>query len=215
MLADSLLPITFWAEEVNTACYVLNRDLVTKSHNKTPYELLNGRTPKLDFMRPFGCPFTILNTVDPLGKFKGKADEGFLVGYSVTSKAFRIFNTKTRKSEENLHSSDDKVADDKPKDDTGSKSIEEPINKEYQANIDELGRLMSQEKEVSDATDALKKDAGEPSSPNPDAFIPANTLLHVDQDDSQIPNLEDTVELRSTGIFTSAYGDDLDIFTSG
>ncbi|GJZ45062.1 putative ribonuclease H-like domain-containing protein [Tanacetum coccineum] len=40
MLAESLLPILFWAEEVNTACYVLNRVLVTKPQNKTPYELL-------------------------------------------------------------------------------------------------------------------------------------------------------------------------------
>nr|GEX56827.1 ribonuclease H-like domain-containing protein [Tanacetum cinerariifolium] len=61
MLADSLLPIIFWVQAVNIACYVLNRALVTKSHNKTPYELLNGRTPRLDFMRPFGCPVTILN----------------------------------------------------------------------------------------------------------------------------------------------------------
>nr|GEW18159.1 hypothetical protein [Tanacetum cinerariifolium] len=42
---DSLLPIPFWAEAVNTACYVKNRVLVTKPHNKTPYELLHGRTP--------------------------------------------------------------------------------------------------------------------------------------------------------------------------
>nr|GEU45138.1 hypothetical protein [Tanacetum cinerariifolium] len=248
MLANSLLPITFWAEVVNTACYVLNRALVTKSHNKTPYELLNGRTPRLDFMRPFGCLVTILNTLDPLEKFEGKADERFLVGCSVTSKAFRVFNTKNRKVEENLKevsdqhnivlplwscisstfkSSDDKVADDKPKDDTGSKTVEEPVNKEDQAYRDELDRLMSQEKEASDAADALRKDnpvndastsgtfsAGGPSSPHPDLFIPANTLLHVDQDDSQIPDLKDTAELRRTGIFTSAYGDDFEIFTS-
>nr|GFA05383.1 putative ribonuclease H-like domain-containing protein [Tanacetum cinerariifolium] len=61
----------------------LNRVLVTKPHNKTPYELLHGRTPSIGFMRPFGCPVTILNTLDSLGKFKGKVDEGFLVGYSV------------------------------------------------------------------------------------------------------------------------------------
>nr|GFC04425.1 ribonuclease H-like domain-containing protein [Tanacetum cinerariifolium] len=36
----SFLPTTFWAEAVNTACYVLNRVLVTKPQNKTPYELL-------------------------------------------------------------------------------------------------------------------------------------------------------------------------------
>nr|GFA49384.1 putative ribonuclease H-like domain-containing protein [Tanacetum cinerariifolium] len=45
LLADSLLPIPFWAEAVNTACYVQNRVLVTKPHYKTPYELLHGRLP--------------------------------------------------------------------------------------------------------------------------------------------------------------------------
>nr|GEY29081.1 putative ribonuclease H-like domain-containing protein [Tanacetum cinerariifolium] len=106
MLTDSLLPILFWAETVNTACYVQNRVLVTKPHNKTPYELLHGRTPSIGFIRPFGYPVTILNTLDPLGKFKGKVDEGFLVGYSVNSKAFRVFNNRTRIVQETLHSTD-------------------------------------------------------------------------------------------------------------
>nr|GEV10490.1 ribonuclease H-like domain-containing protein [Tanacetum cinerariifolium] len=66
-----------------------NKVLVTKPHHKTPYELLHGRLPSIGFMRPFGCHVTILNTLDPLGKFQGKVDEGFLVGYSVYSKAFR------------------------------------------------------------------------------------------------------------------------------
>nr|GEU69268.1 hypothetical protein [Tanacetum cinerariifolium] len=103
MLTDSLLPIPFWAKAVNTACYVQNWALVTKPHNKTPYELLLGRTPIIGFMRPFGCPVTILNTLDPLGKFDGKADEGFLVGYSVSSKAFRVFNSRTRIVQETLY----------------------------------------------------------------------------------------------------------------
>ncbi|GJW92927.1 putative ribonuclease H-like domain-containing protein [Tanacetum coccineum] len=72
MLDDSKLPTTFWAEAVNTACYVQNKVLVVKPHNKTPYEL---------FM----------------------ADEGFFVGYSLNSKAFRVFNSRTRIVEENLH----------------------------------------------------------------------------------------------------------------
>ncbi|GJU95933.1 ribonuclease H-like domain-containing protein [Tanacetum coccineum] len=75
MLVDSKLPTTFWAKAVNTACYVLNRVLVIKPHNKTPYELIRGRTPLIDFMKPFGCLVTILNTRDHLGKFDGKADE--------------------------------------------------------------------------------------------------------------------------------------------
>nr|GEX88734.1 hypothetical protein [Tanacetum cinerariifolium] len=293
MLADSLMPITLWVKAVNTACYVLNRALVTKHLIKTPYELLNGRSPRLDFMKPFGYPVTIFNTLDPLGKFKGKVDARFLVGYSVTSKSFKVINTKTRKVEENLHvrffknkpnvagsvpnwlfdinsltnsmnyipvsagnqtdkntgpqdtngkkgtqgnvnagkevfdqhhivlplwssisftykSSDDKAEDDKPKDDIGLKTVVKPVNKEYQAYRDELDKLMSQEKEASDATDSVRKDnlvnaastsgtfsAGGPSFPHPDAFIPDDMLLYVDQDDSQIPDLEDTAKLRS------------------
>ncbi|GJY88369.1 ribonuclease H-like domain-containing protein [Tanacetum coccineum] len=103
MLADFKFPTTFWAEAVNNACYVQNRVLVIKPHNKTPYELFHGRTPILNFMRPFGCPVTILNTIDHLGKFNGKADEGFFVRYSLNSKAFRVFNSRTRIVEENLH----------------------------------------------------------------------------------------------------------------
>ncbi|GKA97617.1 putative ribonuclease H-like domain-containing protein [Tanacetum coccineum] len=80
MLVDSKLPTTFWAEVVNTACYVLNKVLVIKPHTKIPYELIHGRTPLIDFMKPFGCPVTILNTRDHLGKFDGKANEGFFVG---------------------------------------------------------------------------------------------------------------------------------------
>ncbi|GJT03673.1 retrovirus-related pol polyprotein from transposon TNT 1-94 [Tanacetum coccineum] len=67
MLADSKVPITFWAEAVNTACYVQNRVLVIKPYNKTPYELFLGRKPALNFKRPFGYPVTILNTIDHLG----------------------------------------------------------------------------------------------------------------------------------------------------
>ncbi|GKB25813.1 putative ribonuclease H-like domain-containing protein, partial [Tanacetum coccineum] len=78
ILAYSKLPTTCWAEAVNTACYVQNRVLVIKPHNKTPYKLF-------------------------LGKFDGKADEGFFIRYSTNSKALRVFNSRTRIVEENLH----------------------------------------------------------------------------------------------------------------
>nr|GEU57769.1 hypothetical protein [Tanacetum cinerariifolium] len=73
------------------------------AHNKTPYELFRGRTPALSFIRPFGCHVTILNTLDHLGKFDGKADEGYFFGYYMNSKAFRVYNIRTRRVEENLH----------------------------------------------------------------------------------------------------------------
>ncbi|GJR12393.1 putative ribonuclease H-like domain-containing protein [Tanacetum coccineum] len=103
MLTDSKLPTTFWAEAVSTACYVQNRVLIVKPHNKTPYELFRGIKPAIGFMKPFGCHVTILNTLDKLGKFDGKSDEGFFVGYSLSSKAFRVYNIRTRKVQENLH----------------------------------------------------------------------------------------------------------------
>ncbi|GJX90284.1 putative ribonuclease H-like domain-containing protein [Tanacetum coccineum] len=78
MLADSKLPTMFWTEAVRTACYVLNRVLVTSPHNKTPYALLTGNIPSVSHFKPFGCHVTILNTSDHLGKFDGKADEGYI-----------------------------------------------------------------------------------------------------------------------------------------
>nr|GEV33276.1 ribonuclease H-like domain-containing protein [Tanacetum cinerariifolium] len=107
------------------------RVLVTKLYNKTPYELLLGKTPSIGFMRPFGCPVTILNTLDPIEKFDGKADKGFLVGYSVNSKAFRNIDTDAafdvKENENEVHvspSSSDKLNkhDEKAKRDAKGKS---------------------------------------------------------------------------------------------
>ncbi|GJY64848.1 putative ribonuclease H-like domain-containing protein [Tanacetum coccineum] len=103
MLADSKLPTMFWTEAVSTACYVLNRVLVTRPHNKTPYELLSGKVPNISHLKPFGCHVTILNTSDHLGKFEGKADEGFIVGYAAHSKAYRVYNLSSKKIEETLN----------------------------------------------------------------------------------------------------------------
>nr|GEY45930.1 putative ribonuclease H-like domain-containing protein [Tanacetum cinerariifolium] len=98
-------------------------------------------------------------------------------------------------------------------DDTGSKTVKEPINKEDQAYIDEFDRLMSQEKEASDAADALRwkfeqgciDQRGVTNSSSTTSF---NTVSHP------VNATKDTVELQSTGIFNSAYNDDLDIFDS-
>nr|GEW49738.1 putative ribonuclease H-like domain-containing protein [Tanacetum cinerariifolium] len=91
------------AEAVNTACYVKNRVFVNKSQNKTPYELFNGRTPAIGFLKPFVCRVMILKTLNHLGKFDAKGDEGYFIGYSMSSKAFRVFNKRTKRVEENLH----------------------------------------------------------------------------------------------------------------
>ncbi|GJW52158.1 putative ribonuclease H-like domain-containing protein, partial [Tanacetum coccineum] len=80
--------------------------IITETTNHgytTSYELIHGRPLLIDFMKPFGCPVTILNTRDHLGKFDVKADEGFFVGYFVVSKAMRVFNKRTMIVEETLN----------------------------------------------------------------------------------------------------------------
>ncbi|GJR67599.1 putative ribonuclease H-like domain-containing protein [Tanacetum coccineum] len=90
-----------------TYCLVITDDfrrvLVTKPQNKIPYELVTGKISIIRYIRPFGCHVTILNTIDHLGKFEEKSDEGFLVGCSLNSKAFRVYNLETKRVEENLH----------------------------------------------------------------------------------------------------------------
>ncbi|GJX60934.1 putative ribonuclease H-like domain-containing protein [Tanacetum coccineum] len=103
MLADSLLPILFWAESTK---HKFHETLWAKC-DKREYSV--ARTPQQNGVAErknrtlIGCARTMLDTLDPLGKFDGKAEEGFLVGYFVHSKAFRVFNTETRKVKENLH----------------------------------------------------------------------------------------------------------------
>ncbi|GKD29720.1 copia protein [Tanacetum coccineum] len=102
MLANSFLPNTFWAEAVNTACYVLNWVLVTKPQNKTPYELITGKIPIISYIRPFGCHVTILNTIDHLGKFERKSDEGFVLCTNLSNRVLGLETSKDAQAAEIL-----------------------------------------------------------------------------------------------------------------
>ncbi|GJU39539.1 putative ribonuclease H-like domain-containing protein, partial [Tanacetum coccineum] len=185
----SLLPTTFWAEAVNTASYVQNRVLVTKPHNKTPYELLLGRPPCINFMRPFGCPVTILNTLDPLGKFDGKADEGFFVGYSINSKAFRL----------RPQSLEDAVADDA---EGGASNKEDDQNvQDFRVALDNL--LVKQKKSYTNSTNR-------DSTVSPCVSTAGQNFTNADDlpTDPLMPDLENTADLLNTGIFSGAYDDE-------
>ena len=103
MLNEHSLPKYFWAEAVNTACYILNRVLVRPLLTKTPYELWNNKKPNVSYFKVFGCKCFILNEKDNLGKFDAKSDEGIFLGYSWISKAFHIFNKRTLIIEESIH----------------------------------------------------------------------------------------------------------------
>ncbi|GJY21361.1 putative ribonuclease H-like domain-containing protein [Tanacetum coccineum] len=221
MLADSLLPTTFWAEAVSTACYVQNRVLVTKPHNKTPYELLHGRPPSISFMRPFGCPVTILNTLDPLGKFDGKADEGGpdslfdinLLTNSMNYEPVAVENQTNKNAgiKDNVdavptqqyillpllydspQSSKDAVADD-----AGKKTNDEPAN---EVALDNL--LVQQKNGYANSTNR-------DSTISPSVSADGQSFTNVDDlpTDPLMPDLEDTTHLLNTGIFSGAYDDE-------
>jgi transposase InsO family protein len=92
MLAEYNVSDSYWAEAINTACYSSNRLYCHKLLKKTPYELLIGRKPNISYFRVFGCKCYILRKGSRLSKFEKKCDEGFLLGYSSNSKAYRVFN---------------------------------------------------------------------------------------------------------------------------
>ncbi|GJR10959.1 retrovirus-related pol polyprotein from transposon TNT 1-94 [Tanacetum coccineum] len=103
MLNEQSLPQKFWCNAVDTSTYILNRILIRAILGKTPYELLRGRKPTLDYFRVFGSKCFILNTKDYLTKFDPKSYEGVFLGYSQNSKAYIILNKHTKKIEESLN----------------------------------------------------------------------------------------------------------------
>ncbi|GJR67212.1 retrovirus-related pol polyprotein from transposon TNT 1-94 [Tanacetum coccineum] len=103
MLNEQSLPQKFWCNVIDTSTYILNRILIRAILGKTPYEILRGRKPTLDYFRVFGSKCFILNTKDYLTKFDPKSYEGVFLGYSQNSKAYIILNKHTRKIEESLN----------------------------------------------------------------------------------------------------------------
>ena len=104
MLNETNLPKYLWADAVSTACYVSNRVLIRPILKKTPYELYKGRKPNISHLHVFGCKcFVHNNGKDNLGKFDSKSDEGIFLGYSLSSKAYRVFNKRTLVVEESMH----------------------------------------------------------------------------------------------------------------
>ena len=105
-----VLPLPFLRKKTRTsptlsiACYILNRDMLRPTVEKTPYELLRGRKLTTSHMRSFGCKCFIHNNgKDNLGKFDSRSDEGVFIGYSMRSSAYKVYNKRLMKIEESIH----------------------------------------------------------------------------------------------------------------
>ncbi|GJS90064.1 retrovirus-related pol polyprotein from transposon TNT 1-94 [Tanacetum coccineum] len=103
MLNEQSIPQKFWCNAVDTSTYIINRISIRHILGKTPYELLRGRKPNLNYFKVFGSKCFILNTKDYLTKFDPKSYEGVFLGYSQNSKAYIILNKQTMKVEESLN----------------------------------------------------------------------------------------------------------------
>lgn len=69
-----------------------NRCLVRSILDKTPYELLTKKKPKLIYFKPFGCECFVLNDgKEDLRKFNLRSDEEIFVGCTSTFKAYKIY----------------------------------------------------------------------------------------------------------------------------
>ncbi|GJV39175.1 retrovirus-related pol polyprotein from transposon TNT 1-94 [Tanacetum coccineum] len=88
---------------VRIACYIQNKSIIVKRHDKTPYEILRERISDISYFHVFGCPVFIHNHKDHLRKFDVKADDGYFLGYSFVSKSFRVFNTQRQQIEKTYH----------------------------------------------------------------------------------------------------------------
>ncbi|GJW57601.1 retrovirus-related pol polyprotein from transposon TNT 1-94 [Tanacetum coccineum] len=103
MLSAAKVPLFFWAEAIATACFTQNCSLVIPRHEKTPYHIINARKPSVKFFHIFGSLCYIVRDGENLDKMKEKGDACIFVGYSTQSKAYRVFNKRTRMIVETIH----------------------------------------------------------------------------------------------------------------
>nr|GFA73381.1 retrovirus-related Pol polyprotein from transposon TNT 1-94 [Tanacetum cinerariifolium] len=109
MLTFANLASFLWAEAITTTCFTLNRSIIHKRFDKTPYELINKRKPNIKFFRVFGCRCYLLNDYEDVRKLKEKGDIRVFVGYSKESAAFRIYNKRSRKIHESMNVNFDEI----------------------------------------------------------------------------------------------------------
>ncbi|GKD12102.1 retrovirus-related pol polyprotein from transposon TNT 1-94 [Tanacetum coccineum] len=83
--------------------YTWNQCIVHTRYNKTPYELIRGRKPNIQYFHVFGSLCYPINDHDDLGKMKPKANIDIFIGYSESSRGFCIYNRRTKKIMETIH----------------------------------------------------------------------------------------------------------------
>ncbi|GJY12823.1 retrovirus-related pol polyprotein from transposon TNT 1-94 [Tanacetum coccineum] len=188
MLIFSRLPEFLWAEAVATACFTQNRSIIHTRHNKTPYELLRGRKPNVEYFHVFGSLCYPTNDRDDLGKMKPKADIGVFIGYSETSRGFRIYNRRTKKIMETINVKFDELTAMASEHDClepelqrfiNHNSSAEEINTPSKEDLDNLFGPMFEEYFEKTFSDTPINSAAQPTQIHEDS--PSTSLIIVDE----------------------------------
>nr|GEX18367.1 retrovirus-related Pol polyprotein from transposon TNT 1-94 [Tanacetum cinerariifolium] len=103
MLSATKVPLFFWAEAIATSCFIEKHSLVIPRHERTPYHIINGRKPSVNFFHIFGSLCYIVRDGENLNKMKEKGDACIFVGYSTQSRAYMVYNKRTRVIVETIH----------------------------------------------------------------------------------------------------------------
>ena len=129
MLLNKQIPQKFWEEAVNISCHIDNKIFFRAVTKKTAYEIWNGKKPRMKYFRVFGSKCYILNDWENLKIFDAKSDEGIFLGYSTTSRAYRVFNKRTKTVLESINVEiDDAITKVEMVDDGEGPSIKEPTS---------------------------------------------------------------------------------------
>ena len=96
MLFDQGLPLFLWVEAYKTAVYIQNRCHHIALGRKTPEEVFTSIRPDVSHIHIFGSVFYCQVHADTRKKLDPYGEKGLLVGYSETSKAYRVY-VSTRK----------------------------------------------------------------------------------------------------------------------
>ncbi|GJY10970.1 retrovirus-related pol polyprotein from transposon TNT 1-94 [Tanacetum coccineum] len=126
MLIFSRLPEFLWAEAIPTACFTQNKSVIHTRYNKTPYELLHGIKPNVEYFHVFGSLCYPTNDQEDLGKMKPKADIRIFIGYSETSRGLEPVSQRfihDDSSAESMHTSSKEDLDNLFEDSPSTSSI--------------------------------------------------------------------------------------------
>ena len=73
------------------------------NYKKTPSKLWRGKKPIVKYFQIFGNDCYILRDRENLEKFDAKSNKGYFLGYSSTSRAYRVYNLRTKTIMESLN----------------------------------------------------------------------------------------------------------------